>query len=144
MPIALIIGMPVASMRPGTIRKPPPMPKKPDAAPAASATAAVARHILRSTGRHSTVTAFRGFSIRAPTTIIRTPNRNIRLSPSLALPRLEPPRAPSAEKTVAHRNPPLPPQISQPKTAGANTRLDKTWGQGQADDEKALILEQAL
>jgi hypothetical protein len=29
-PIALRIGMPVASIRPGTIRKPPPMPKKPD------------------------------------------------------------------------------------------------------------------
>ncbi|WP_259132240.1 hypothetical protein, partial [Rhizobium sp. BK661] len=30
-----------------------------------------------------------------------------------------------------HRNPPLPPQIQQPKTAGANLKLDKTWGQGQ-------------
>ncbi|WP_259132007.1 hypothetical protein, partial [Rhizobium sp. BK661] len=29
-----------------------------------------------------------------------------------------------------HRNPPLPPQIQQPKTAGANLKLDKTWGQG--------------
>ncbi len=40
------------------------MPKKPEAALTASATAAVARHILRSTGRHSTAIAFFGFSIR--------------------------------------------------------------------------------
>ncbi|MDL2403941.1 hypothetical protein, partial [Rhizobium mayense] len=31
---------------------------------------------------------------------------------------------------ASHRNPPLPPQIQQPKTAGANSKLDKTWGQG--------------
>ncbi|WP_222314944.1 hypothetical protein, partial [Rhizobium leguminosarum] len=29
-----------------------------------------------------------------------------------------------------HRNPPLPNQQQQPKTAGANSKLDKTWGQG--------------
>ncbi|MCA1444973.1 hypothetical protein I6F07_33470, partial [Ensifer sp. IC4062] len=27
-----------------------------------------------------------------------------------------------------HRNPPLPPQLQQPKTAGANSKLDKTLG----------------
>ncbi|MBY5359897.1 hypothetical protein HFO97_07925 [Rhizobium leguminosarum] len=27
-----------------------------------------------------------------------------------------------------HRNPPLPNQQQQPKTAGANSKLDKTWG----------------
>ncbi|WP_165504492.1 hypothetical protein [Rhizobium laguerreae] len=32
---------------------------------------------------------------------------------------------------LMHRNPP-PPQMQQPKTAGANSKLDKTWGQGQA------------
>ena len=36
MPTALSIGMPVASISAGTIRNPPPMPKKPDSAPAAS------------------------------------------------------------------------------------------------------------
>ena len=55
--------MPVASIRPGTIRKPPPIPKKPEAAPAASATAAVTRHILRSTGRFSTDVGFLDFDI---------------------------------------------------------------------------------
>jgi putative transposase len=30
-----------------------------------------------------------------------------------------------------HRNPPLLPRIQQHKTAGANSKLDKTWGQGQ-------------
>src|SRR3981189_698407 len=32
-PIAQIIGMPVENSRPGTIRKPPPIPKNPDSAP---------------------------------------------------------------------------------------------------------------
>jgi putative transposase len=32
---------------------------------------------------------------------------------------------------ASHRNPPLPPQLQKPKTAGANSKLDKTWGQGQ-------------
>jgi hypothetical protein len=32
-PIALMIGIPAANMRAGTIRKPPPMPKKPESAP---------------------------------------------------------------------------------------------------------------
>ncbi|WP_210251622.1 hypothetical protein, partial [Brucella anthropi] len=36
-----------------------------------------------------------------------------------------------AAEMAPHRNPPLPPQIQQPKTAGANSKLDKTWGQGQ-------------
>lgn len=31
-------------------------------------------------------------------------------------------------RTTPHRNPPLPPRIQQPKTAGANSKLDKTWG----------------
>jgi sn-glycerol 3-phosphate transport system ATP-binding protein len=44
-------------------------------------------------------------------------------------------RIPIAAKTLEierclHRNPPLPPQIQQPKTAGANAKLDKTWGRG--------------
>ena len=37
-----------------------------------------------------------------------------------------------AAEMAPHRNPPLPPRIQQPKTAGANSKLDKTWGQGQA------------
>ena len=36
MPTALIIGMPVEAIRPGTIRKPPPMPKNPLNAPVPS------------------------------------------------------------------------------------------------------------
>jgi putative transposase len=34
-------------------------------------------------------------------------------------------------RMAPHRNSPLPPRIQQPKTAGANSKLDKTWGQGQ-------------
>ncbi|NTI75883.1 cold-shock protein [Agrobacterium rhizogenes] len=37
-----------------------------------------------------------------------------------------------------HRNPPLPPRIQQPKTAGANSKLDKTWGQRQFVHATAL------
>jgi hypothetical protein len=36
-----------------------------------------------------------------------------------------------AAETAPHRNPPRSPQRQQPKTAGANQKLDKTWGQGQ-------------
>src|SRR6266853_1706043 len=36
-PMAQIIGMPVENRRPGTIRNPPPIPKKPDNAPTPSA-----------------------------------------------------------------------------------------------------------
>ncbi|MGZ2454368.1 transposase-like protein [Rhizobium ruizarguesonis] len=35
-----------------------------------------------------------------------------------------------AAEMAPHRNPPLPNQQQQPKTAGANSKLDKTWGQG--------------
>lgn len=35
-----------------------------------------------------------------------------------------------AAEMAPHRTPPLPPRIQQPKTAGANSKLDKTWGQG--------------
>jgi hypothetical protein len=35
-----------------------------------------------------------------------------------------------AAEMAPHRNSSLPPQMQQPKTAGANSKLDKTWGQG--------------
>ena len=37
-----------------------------------------------------------------------------------------------AAGTAPHRDTPLPSQIQQPKTARANSKLDKTWGQGQS------------
>ncbi|WP_376766657.1 DUF982 domain-containing protein, partial [Rhizobium leguminosarum] len=33
---------------------------------------------------------------------------------------------------------PLPPRIQQPKTAGANSKLDKTWGQGHERHQRAV------
>ncbi|WP_222000892.1 hypothetical protein, partial [Rhizobium laguerreae] len=39
-----------------------------------------------------------------------------------------------AAEMAPHRNPPLPNQQQQPKTAGANSKLDKTWGQGHTGD----------
>ncbi|WP_210331164.1 hypothetical protein, partial [Rhizobium anhuiense] len=41
-----------------------------------------------------------------------------------------------AAEMAPHRNPPLPPRTQQPKTAGANSKLDKTWGQGHRRKEK--------
>ena len=35
-----------------------------------------------------------------------------------------------AAEMAPHRNPPLLPQLQQPKTAGANSKLNRTWGQG--------------
>ncbi|MFK3852926.1 hypothetical protein ACI2J5_25955, partial [Agrobacterium pusense] len=38
-----------------------------------------------------------------------------------------------------HHTPPLPPRIQQPKTAGANSKLDKTWGQGHQNTLDRLV-----
>ena len=75
-PMALRIGMPVASMRPGTIRKPPPMPKKPDTAPTTSPIAIrriAIPPVMRTSGLPA---AARGRSIATPTAIIASANKN--------------------------------------------------------------------
>lgn len=72
--MALIIGMPVAKTSAGTMRKPPPMPKKPDTMPVASAAAAAGAHMRRSTSTAITsADAARPRSINSPTTTINAP-----------------------------------------------------------------------
>lgn len=97
-PTALIIGMPVASMRPGTMRNPSPIPKNPDAQPGAMATIALIRHMRRSTGRTLVACGLRGRSMSVPTTSMATLNRKSSHIASIALPRLEPAKAPIAKR----------------------------------------------
>ncbi|WP_250959195.1 hypothetical protein, partial [Rhizobium sp. CG5] len=52
-----------------------------------------------------------------------------------------------AAEMAPHRNPPLPHKMQQPKTAGANSKLDKTWGQGQAlfsTSERRFIMSSVI
>ncbi|WP_222063640.1 hypothetical protein, partial [Rhizobium laguerreae] len=51
-----------------------------------------------------------------------------------------------AAEMAPHRNPPLPNQQQQPKTAGANSKLDKTWGQGQeaSGDSSSSIVKKIV
>ena len=77
-PIALTIGMAVAPTRPGTIRNPPPMPKKPEAKPTSKPDAGEKRQkprravaVRRTSGSPP---PRRGLSIVSPTTIMSTPN----------------------------------------------------------------------
>jgi hypothetical protein len=75
-PMALRIGMPLPSMSPGTIRKPPPMPKKPEIAPTTSPIA-IKRTAIHGVMRTSGLPlAARGSSIAAPTAIMASAKRN--------------------------------------------------------------------
>src|SRR5215469_672613 len=94
-PIALRIGMPLPSMRPGTIRNPPPIPKKPEIAPTTSPTAmrrAAIHGVKRTFGLP---TAARGRSIATLTAIMASANRNSNSWPSTNFPRVEPMAAPT-------------------------------------------------
>ena len=77
-PMALISGMAVAPISPGTIRKPPPMPKKPDSAPTAKPMPISSGNSFGMLSRVSCTSALppdlRGRSIVSPTTTISTPN----------------------------------------------------------------------
>jgi hypothetical protein len=88
-PIALASGMPVASISPGTMRKPPPMPKKPDNAPHREADRQQQRQQLPRGGE---VQAHVGVplgilpeNITVPTTTIRTPNSARSCSPGILM-----------------------------------------------------------
>jgi len=82
------------------MRRPPPIPKKPETKPAAKATAPVTVQVATSAGRSIEAVGRRGRSIVAPTTSISRPKRNIRCSPSVILPSVEPANAPSAPMTA--------------------------------------------
>ena len=110
-PIANSSGMAVARIRPGTIRKPPPMPKKPAASPVPSPMGTSRGSSVRALWRFSRTSgaqaAVRLRSIVSPTPIISRPNRTSSLSPSTALPSSAPPAAPAipaSAKTEAQRH----------------------------------------
>ena len=99
--------MPVASISPGTIRKPPPIPKKPESAPVASPSASSFGTFRRSSCTPSSPAAERPASIRPATTSINIANSTSNFWPSTILLRLEPANAPStpaAANTKAQRH----------------------------------------
>ncbi len=97
------MGMPVEPIRLGTIRKPPPMPKKPDSIPVAvpvPISLGALRAVRITCGSPA---AERPRSIRAPTTSISTANRASSFCPSTAFPRLEPRAAPTTPAAANSR-----------------------------------------
>src|SRR5215831_3822862 len=88
--------MPVARISAGTIRKPPPMPKKPDKAPVTSPEARSFGRFSRLSRTDGSPTPERPFSISAPTTIMTVANNARSFWPSTILPRVEPKKAPAA------------------------------------------------
>ena len=109
--IAFMIAIPVASIRAGTIRKPPPMPKKPDSVPVASprpTTAGIFAQLICASG--SPIRA-RVFSISAAITSISSANNASSFCPSIILPAIDPanaPATPAAANTSAHDQRTLP------------------------------------
>src|SRR6185437_10432645 len=94
-PTALSVAMPLPSMIAGTMRKPPPIPKKPETRPTRRpvTTRRIAMDgLMRTEGSPS---ARRGRSMAAATAIITRPNRNNNLCPSTILPRVAPAAAPA-------------------------------------------------
>ncbi len=97
--MALISGMAVAPINPGTIRKPPPMPKKPESAPTAKPIPISNGNSRRMVSALSVTFGsppdLRGRSIVSPTTTISAPNSISRREPSTILPSCAPPAAPT-------------------------------------------------
>src|SRR3979409_2068514 len=108
-----MIDIPVASIRAGTIRKPPPMPKKPANVPVASprpTTAGVLAQLIRAS---ATPIRDRVFRISAARTSIRRQNHAGIFWPSTVLPAIDPanaPATPAAANTSAHDQRTLPPR----------------------------------
>src|SRR5262245_55028115 len=97
--------MPLPSMMPGTIKNPPPIPKKPEKAPTirpiVTRRAAIAGVMLT----EGSPSAARGRNMAMPTAIIASANRNNSLSPATSLPIEEPiaaPAMPAAANVAAH------------------------------------------
>jgi hypothetical protein len=117
-PTAWIMVMPVAAISPGTIRKPPPMPKKPETAPTPRPMAMM-RGALPALKRTSPSPSLRrGISMAIPTAIITSANSGKRICASVRLPSAAPaiaPAAPAAANTVAHGH------LTLPRRAWATT-----------------------
>src|SRR6516162_317057 len=78
--------MPVATISAGTIRKPPPMPKKPDNAPVARPQASSFGRFSRLSRTDGSPSPERPFSINPPTTIMTMANNASSFWPSTILP----------------------------------------------------------
>ena len=91
-PIALRIGMPVASISPGTIRKPPPMPKKPDRGRSRNPSTSSFGRFSRFSWTPSSPALARRRSMQAPTTNMSTANIASNCWPSTTLLKVEPPK----------------------------------------------------
>ena len=102
---ALASVMPVEAIKPGAIRKPPPMPNSPAAKPAASPTGA-SFNIMRGERRtFGSPSLLRGSSIETAMAIIAAANQFNSICPSMILPSAAPPQAPAnpaAANTLAH------------------------------------------
>ena len=123
--------MPLASMRPGTIIKPPPMPKKPDIAPTTSPIA-IRRTAIQAVMRTSGLpAAARGRSMATPTTIIASANRNNNCWPSTSFPIVEPkaaPRIPASAKVAAQGHLTLPARQWPSRLANAFAATERGAG----------------
>ena len=92
---AFMIGIPVASIRAGTIRKPPPMPKNPDSVPVARPRPMMAGMFDIEILTSASPIRDRVFSISMAITSMISANSASSFWPSTILPRIEPPKAPT-------------------------------------------------
>jgi hypothetical protein len=110
---AFMIGIPVASISAGTIRNPPPMPKKPDSVPVARPSPAMAGMLDRFIFTSGRPMRERVFSISAAITSISSANNASNFWPSIILPRIDPanaPTTPAAANISAHDHTTVPPR----------------------------------
>ena len=108
-----MIGMPVASINAGTIRKPPPMPKNPDIVPVTRPRPTMAGRLVKLILTSGKPSRARVFSISIAMTSITSANNASSLCPSSILPRIEPPKAPAipaAANISAHDHTTVPPR----------------------------------
>ena len=88
-------GIDVEAISPGTIRNPPPIPKKPESMPVPSPNPATLGKLSRLQTTPSTPSPLRERYISTATPIISKANRNNSFWPSNALPALDPASAPN-------------------------------------------------
>ena len=110
---AFMIDMPVASIKAGTIKNPPPIPKKPDSIPVASPSPTMAGMLDQSICTSGRPTRDRVFSINTAITSINSANSASSFWPSSILPNVEPinaPMIPAAAKVSAQDQRTVPPR----------------------------------
>ena len=134
-----MIAMPVASISAGTIRKPPPMPKKPDSVPVAKPRPTMAGMLAQLIRTSGSPTLDRLLSISNAITSMISANSASSFWPSSILPKIDPPKAPTipaAAKGSAHDQRTVPPRawFDKLKAALAATAMAlvpiATWASG--------------